>query len=185
MTQKRVLLGYVVLMFFLTLSCSRRMYVHIPPKGWTIGCPFSDSRGCIPINLLDTTTVNQRAITYNFKVTDIKKQKGVYRIIMEVDSLVHYQYVRDSLIQDYYYYPAFEVFSVQTEKMKNYKKIKKGKKYELTLNPYFMHDFLVDFAVREVYIRGISIGIRTGGPNIYTTFNLNGLYYIPPSKLEK
>jgi hypothetical protein len=156
----------------------------VPPKGTIFGCPFDNSYSifCIPINPNDTVMVNEKAETHVYKIIEIKKQKGVYRIKMESDTPIYYQDQEDSLIHNRYFYPIYEVFSIQTNKQTNeqtkYKKIKKGGKYKLTLNPYFIHAGLVDFAIREVYINGIPFGISTGNTNIYTTQNLNGLYYI-------
>jgi hypothetical protein len=168
---KKILLGYIVLLMIVIISsCHRRFYVYFPPKGWEIGCPFDDLRGCIPINPKDTMIVKERSIIGIFEIVDIELQKGVYKIGVQCDSLY-----KDGSQR------WCEVFSIETMKMENKKKIKKGQKYKLILNPYFVHDILTDFCPRKVYIQGIPVGISTGRINIYTTQNLNGLYYIPPS----
>jgi hypothetical protein len=149
----------------LFLGCNRHSYIYIPPKGWEVGC--SSPLACIPIDSNDIETIRKRALKGVFRIIDIKKQKGVY--IIEVDS--------DSLFKDNIYY-SYQVFSIEMERIEGHKKIKKKRKYELTLNPYFMHDVFMDFIPRRVYIKGKSIGVSTGRMNIYTTPNLNGLYYI-------
>jgi hypothetical protein len=103
----------------------------------------------------------------------VELQQGIYKIEVQCDSLY-----KDGSRR------WCEIFSKKTDKIKEGQRIKKGEIYELTLNPYFMHDILVDFKIREVYISSIPIGISTGRRNIYTSPNLNGLYYIPFSKSE-
>jgi len=184
MKYKVLLAVCVLLTVFLLASCHRyTSFVHFPQKNTEIGCPLYDSIGCLPMNPRDTIMLRERAITGIFKVVEIKKQKWVYRVRVQKDSLIHYRYqsCHDTSYQEMYYYPIYEVFTVKTEKLKGYKKIKKGEKYELIVNPYFEHDIWTDFSVRGVYIKGKHVGIATGMENIYTSPNINGLYYIGPA----
>jgi len=119
----------VFLILFLLTSCYRyTSFAFFPQKGGEIGCPLSNSIGCIPINPLDTIMVKERAIIGIFKVTGIKKQKWVYRIKVQKDSLYYYKYqpCYDTSYREISYYPTYEIFTVKTGKLKGYKKIKKG-----------------------------------------------------------
>ena len=184
MAHKKLLIVFIVLSSFLLSSCaynSASRYISFPPKGCNciIGCSLYDTIGCIPINPNDIILVKEYAITDIFTIIGIKSRKGVYRIEVQKDSLYHYRHQNfDSSFRDIYYYPTYEIFTVKTEKLKGYTKIKKGRKYKLTLNPYFRHNILSDFNTRGVYIKGRHFGISTGLPNIYTTPNIDGLYYM-------
>lgn len=142
--------------------------MRIPDKNVTIGCPFDDFIPCIPIDIRDTALVNKRAYIGIFEIIDIELQKGVYKIVVKCDSL--YKDGSERWV---------EIYSVKSKKNKGLKKIRKGCNYEMILNPYFLHDSGVDFCSREVYLNGKLYGISTGRINIYTTPNLQGLYYIP------
>jgi RHS repeat-associated protein len=166
-----------------TLGCCKQRFVWIPPKGtinsYTIyGCPWADPICCTPMNTKDTAMVRQKAKTGIFKILKIQKTKFVYRFELEKDTLMYNASLRK------YYHPFYEVFSIQTDKQKKHQKIRIGKKYQLTLNPYFVHNCFVDGSVRGVYINGINIGVSTLYGNIYTSPNINGLYYIPYSEMK-
>ena len=158
---------YIIILVFLE-GCSQRIFVSIPKENAFIGCSCSNLSFCIPIDTKDTALVNKRAYIGVFTVKDIELQKGVYKIEVKCDSL--YKDGSERWV---------EIYSVKSEKIKGLKKIKKGYKYEMVLNPYFLHDVGVDFSFRKVYLNGKPYGISTGRMNIYTTFNLKGLYYIP------
>ena len=166
-------------------------FVYFSIFKWQIGHPYHDEDTifCIPIDNYDIITVKERAITDVFKIVDIKKINWIYVIQVQKDSLCHYRYFneKDSSFRDVYSYPAYEIFSTEVEKIKGCEKIKVGKKYELTLNPYFEYDFFSRYKYntldnrfpRAVDIKGKHIGIYSVEPNIYTTSNIDGLYYIP------
>ncbi|MCL2132659.1 MAG: hypothetical protein FWH36_09490 [Lentimicrobiaceae bacterium] len=86
------------------------------------------------------------------------------------------------------FYPIYEILTVELKNLKGHKKIKKDKKYELTINPYFEYDYVDKYKypsqtiyARPMNIKGKHIGIFTNTWNIYTTPNIEGLYYISPA----
>ena len=160
----KIILYVIILILF--EGCSRRLYVMIPDEKIIIECPFSNPIGCIPIDAKDTAMVNKRAFIGVFEIKDIKVQKGVYKIEVKCDSLY-----KDGTEH------WCEIYSIKDKHIKGFKKIKKGYKYEMVLNPYFFYDYLSDFAFREVNLNGRILGISTGAINIYTSPNLKGLYY--------
>jgi hypothetical protein len=217
MVHKKIFIGCIALIVLITSSCSvhkqHRHKYHTPfvyfvseinsgdsdTSDFLIGtsstggggCSFldSDTIYCIPINTDDTIKVKENAVTGVFKIIKIENERNIYRITLQRDSIYYYRYFNeyDSSFRDTYFSPVYEVYTVKLENFKGYKKIKKGKKYALTLNPYFEYDYakykyrseVID--VRPVDIKGkhIGIGIGTTAPNIYTSPNIDGLYYIP------
>ncbi|MDD3939929.1 MAG: hypothetical protein WC946_09145 [Bacteroidales bacterium] len=173
---------FLVINPYIFLGCYSHKFAYIPEENTTFGCPFYDSLGCIPINPTDTLLVKNRSETNLYTICDIKKQNNVYRIKVEIDTLISYNFNHDSNLTTKYYRPTYEVFSLKTKKIKEFEKLKKGNKYKMTLNPYFLHDILADFKVRGVYIQDQYFGISTGKTNIYTSPNVYGLYYIPNNK---
>jgi len=113
------------------------------------------------------------SLLVKFKVHRIKKTDEAYIIDIDVKNKVRY-------------FP-FTIISLKGEKQKNVKKIKRGNWYEFVLLSYYpLEKAIVKSNPFRIYtIDGVRVGcgdLRTGW--IVTTPNLQGLYYIPPSKNE-
>ena len=134
--------------------------------------------GTISIDPNDTITINKYSLTENFTVTDIEKKKGYYNISVQSDSIQNIFDSDSNII--YSFRIGYQIISLKTSNIKISKKIQKGQQYTLTLIPNVMFlgnpCTILSHRVLYVFTKGKYIAIVSAS-NIYTTPNLDGLYY--------
>lgn len=113
---------------------------------------------------------SQDSIFILYKVHDIQKVENGFVIVLHDEA------------KDRYY----DVASAKTG-IKIKRKIIKGQNYLFQINPYFEKYYLPNHSVvYSVKIKNKTIKVRSNGWtfNVYTSPNLDGLYYIPPEKAK-
>ncbi|MDR0368862.1 MAG: hypothetical protein LBH82_06970 [Bacteroidales bacterium] len=182
MRKWKAFMFFLVSVFFL-ISCSKRtFYKNRPKKGAYRDIEYFGSRHTINPN--DTITINKYSSTGYFTVIKIKEEKKFYSIIITNDSMRIYH-------SDYPYHiieqgrDSYQIISLKGKITKGREEIKLWQRYKLTLNPVLIpiaSDIIImpSSYIQYVYIKGMWIPIEMCcGENIYTTPNLDGLYYIP------
>lgn len=130
------------------------------------------------IKILDSTTSARDSIYGTFKVVEIQKLKNAYQIVGK--KIKHKRAFRIIMIctsnpEDKRYYA---VLSTDTNKGK-LRKIKEGKEYDLLLLSYFASDHVWGDRCANILLNDVAILLvpMFGVLNIYTSPNINGLYY--------
>lgn len=122
------------------------------------------------INNIFSMSENQDSTYKLYKVHDIQKVKNGFVIVLHDEAKDHY----------------FDVASAKTS-LKIKRKIIKGQQYQFQINPYFEKYYLPNHSVvYSVKIKNKTIKVRSNGWtfNVYTSPNLDGLYYIPLEKAK-
>jgi DNA-binding XRE family transcriptional regulator len=176
MIKKTVYIIALTLIGYSFLACSRDMYVAYTPRN-AIHSIYNYEWADIPrIEPNDTITIKENSLTENFIVTEIKKEKGVYAITVESDSIR--QIDSCSYHSAFSYHPSYIIYSIKTEKDRGYKKIKKGQRYNLTLQPCFKNCPLFSHQIIDIYIKGMYVPIIKSTLDVFISPDLDGLYYI-------
>jgi hypothetical protein len=178
-----------IVAFVLLSSCVHYQKVYYPEKGGRFGNESSYIKNTWELlNIHDTMALNEKKLTAKGKIVKIIKSKYVNIVKVQLYS-VHYYFTfsdsiifsgtADSLICD--------VVSLNIGHVHGIKKICKGKIYDFLLLPYFKYECDAHGIVREVILNGCPFGINTVRSNIYTTPNLQGLYYVssPPEEIAQ
>jgi len=190
MIKKTIYVIALILISFSFLTCSRKYVCYSPRDATTTKIKYVwDDMPLIDPN--DTIMIEKKSLIENFTVIQIKKEKGVYAIIVESDSirtrnmwsLLEFGFVENDSISTKYnmttYQPHYIIYSIKTENNKGYKRVKKGKRYDLILQPCFKNSVVMDFYVADIYIKGMYVPIIVSTLKVFTSPNLDGLHYIP------
>lgn len=139
-----------------------------------------DKRGKEIINSEDTIHSSRDSIYAVFEVESINKLKYSYQI---VDSELQYKKAykinlickTDTMGLKNAYCPVIIIDNVENDTML---KIKIGQEYKMLLISYFCNDYMYSGMTKNAFIDNVYIlFICMNGFNLYTTPNLQGLYY--------
>ena len=183
---KTVLILISISFFFVSCTSTKKIYRNYYPSPITrssyVEMVYPD--GIVSIDPNDTITIKKYSRTETFTITDIEIINNVYyRITVQSDSINTYFY--NGI--EHSYNPICEIISLKTKNIKLSEKIKKGQRYKFTLIPCFTHperNIIPIHMYMYVYTKGLSIPVVVVG-NIFTTPNLEGLYYIKPNHKNK
>jgi hypothetical protein len=171
MTNWRLLI-FISVFFFLFGSCSKRfLNLSKPTKGTYVDREYFDGK-YRTINPNDTNTINKYSLTEDFRIISIKQHKGFYTIMIDSDSSIGHSFLSMS---------TFQIVSLKGKKIKGHEEIKIGQRYKLTINPALVpspKNVIPSHVIVYVFTKGMWIPVEST-INIYTTPNLDGLYYIP------
>jgi len=136
----------------------------------------------ISVDPNDTITINKYSLTENITIIRIEEKKEFYNIIIQSDSIRTIFDLEGNIIDSFYI--NYQVVSPKMKNIRVSQKIKKGQRYTLTLTPCFISvpDVLASIYTVYVFTKRICIPVIKSTMSIYTTPNLDGLYYIPLSK---
>jgi hypothetical protein len=178
MRKWKAFMFFLVSVFFF-ISCSKRfLNLSKPTKGTYVDREYFDGIRTIDPN--DTITIEKYSKIGRFEIIDIEERKTHYNVFVRSDSVITF-FDSDSNIV-YSRHIECQVVSLKSKKIKRYEKIKKGEKYDLTLIPNIVFsDYNILPSHRGVYVytkeRYLLVVMST--LEIYTTYNLDGLYYVP------
>jgi len=123
--------------------------------------------------------IKKYSLKENFTITRIEEKDEFYYIIVQSDSIR--TIIHPFTNEEYTYNPYYQIVSLKSEKIEEYEEIKIGERYDLTLIPLIIHEpggfFSSSFSI-QTNIDGKDFSISVNGLNVYTTPNLDGLYYI-------
>ena len=170
-----------IILFFVSCTSTKNLYRNYYPYPITKR-PYTESKYPISIDPNDTVSINKYSIIGNFTIIEIiEKNKVYYDIIVQRDSV---DTVSDSKnnVKNFY-----RIISLKTKNIRLSKKIKEKQLYTLTLIPCFVPEpnIVHGHMYVNIYTKGLRIPIVKCEPNIYTTPNLNGLYYTKPKRAVK
>ena len=178
--KKRILLIFSI-SFIFVCSCTKSIYSSLRiQKGVYMKIEYGDN--IVSIDSHDTATINKYSLNENFIVTDIKKEKGFYNIIIKSDLMQTFLNPNTNTKDSFYAH--YQIISLKTKKIKRYEEIKKGQQYTLALTPHFYPNSNTTigdeiYTVVFIFTKGMRVPVVKTALDIYTTPNLEGLYYIP------
>jgi len=170
--------------FFLFGSCSKKVLnPSKPTKGTYVDREYFGGK-YRTVNPNDTITINKYSITGYFTVMEIKERNGFYMIRIQNDSMrIHHSdlpyhiIVKNSI--------DYQIVSLKSKKREGYEKIKLWQRYKLTINPALVprpRDVMPSHVIVYIFTKRMWVPVEVCMLDIYTTPNLDGLYYIPLAK---
>jgi len=168
--------------FIFVWSCSKHVsHLPRPQKGIYTKTGFGGYGDIVSIDPNDAVTINKYSLTETFTITNIIEEKGVYSIIIKSDSIRASVNPFTNKNEKDSFYVHYQIVSLKSKKIKGYEEIKKGQQYELTLIPCILSKPNAIPSMRYVraYTKGKYCHVSMSMFDIYTTPNLEGLYYIP------
>ncbi len=173
--KKRILIIFLLSVFCLC-SCYRNMFhSSVPRKGPYIKIEY-------PGNLIifdsdDTNSIEKYSKAENFTFIEIIERKEYYDIVVQSDSMLATFDANGDFIDNIFM--RYRVISLKTKKIKGYEEIYIGQRCKLTLIPCFYPTSTMPSMLNvHIYIKGMYVPVNTSSMDIYTTSDLEGLYYI-------
>jgi hypothetical protein len=177
---KKGILVFYCIPFIFMWSCSR--YVFSPPspkKGTYANVKITDS-DIISIDPNDTVAVRKYSLIENFTIIEIKERKGYYEIVVQSDSIRTSFNPITGKYGNHSFYVQYQIVSLKPQKGKGCGEIKEGQQYKLTLIPCIIYnpDVIPSIRYVRVYTKGMCFYVYMTTLDIYTTPDLDGLYYM-------
>jgi hypothetical protein len=154
-------------------------YTQLKKKRTSTKTRFDD---IIYINPNDTVAIKKYSLKENFTIIDIKENSEHYDIIIQSDSMrtVTNTHPLTGKKENHSFYIQRQIVSLKSKEREECEEIKKGQQYELMLIPLLIYkpNAVPSMRYIEVSIKGVYFHAYMTTLNIFTTSNLDGLYYI-------